>query len=405
MRIAARVNGKRFETVEIHGAGRRGRLIVPAGAGSFYAVYQGKQPKTGAWGKVVKPLGTDPTVAYVKYLDMAERDRQGLDPEAPAPIVVTRGDQANPLTRQVAWEHQVHTGTTWHEIFTAYQGEMRSHRLEGVLEESTVSRYMRSLNKFDTYLKIRGVDHAGSITSEFIEQFRKHRLEEGAKRAWVVDMRALNIVFNYAAKRKMIATNPVDVAEARKRMGKAGSNSKPFTPEEVVKLKKVLKDEEKLLFYLLLRTGMRASDIMDLRWSEVAKGRVIHMPKKTGRRTAAVVNIPMQPDLAEVIEAEREKRKPKPEDIVLLNFNTKSPYVWSRLYEHCQAIGRRAGITKVNPHRFRGRFVQDCQLLGCDISEVARLLGDTVKTVEKHYDFHTPERQAKTDAKLMAAAV
>jgi integrase/recombinase XerD len=298
-------------------------------------------------------------------------------------------------------EVNIMSGTAWTELSLAYQSEMRSHKLEGVLEESTEKRYLRSLTKFGAYLGTRQVEHAGSITTDLMEQFRKYRVEEGAKRAWSQDMRALNVLFKFAVKNKMIAANPVDVADARKRMGKASSNSKPFTKEEIAKLQRVLKDKEKLLFYLLLRTGLRAGDACSLRWSEIVNGRVMKMPKKTGRRTGAVVKIPMLPDLLEAVEAERKARKPKPEDLVLLNPNTKGPFIWSRLYERCQAIGRRAGVAKVNPHRFRGSFVLDCYLRGCDLGQVAAYLGDTVKTVSKHYDFFTEERQAQADEKLL----
>jgi integrase len=49
------------------------------------------------------------------------------------------------------------------------------------------------------------------------------------------------------------------------------------------------------------------------------------------------------------------------------------------------ALGRRAGVPHVHPHRFRDTFAVDMLLKGASPYDVAKILGDTVKTVEDHY--------------------
>jgi integrase len=49
------------------------------------------------------------------------------------------------------------------------------------------------------------------------------------------------------------------------------------------------------------------------------------------------------------------------------------------------AIGRRAGVQNANPHRFRDTFAVDLLSRGASPCDVAKLLGDTVETIEKHY--------------------
>jgi integrase len=49
------------------------------------------------------------------------------------------------------------------------------------------------------------------------------------------------------------------------------------------------------------------------------------------------------------------------------------------------ALGRRAGVPNVHPHRFRDTFAVDLLLRGASPYDVAKMLGDTIETVEKHY--------------------
>jgi integrase len=50
-----------------------------------------------------------------------------------------------------------------------------------------------------------------------------------------------------------------------------------------------------------------------------------------------------------------------------------------------KALGRRAGVANVHPHRFRDTFAVDMLARGASPYDVAKLLGDTVSTVEKFY--------------------
>ena len=49
------------------------------------------------------------------------------------------------------------------------------------------------------------------------------------------------------------------------------------------------------------------------------------------------------------------------------------------------ALGKRAGVPDAHPHRFRDTFAVDLLVRGATPYDVAKLLGDTVDTIEKHY--------------------
>jgi integrase len=56
-----------------------------------------------------------------------------------------------------------------------------------------------------------------------------------------------------------------------------------------------------------------------------------------------------------------------------------------RLYYRVLAIGSRGGVKNCHPHRFRSTFAVGMMNGGANALDVARLLGDTVETVVKHY--------------------
>jgi integrase len=56
-----------------------------------------------------------------------------------------------------------------------------------------------------------------------------------------------------------------------------------------------------------------------------------------------------------------------------------------RLYQRMLALGKRAGVLESHPHRFRDTFAVDFLAKGGSPYDVAKLLGDTVETIERHY--------------------
>jgi len=49
------------------------------------------------------------------------------------------------------------------------------------------------------------------------------------------------------------------------------------------------------------------------------------------------------------------------------------------------ALGKRASVPDAHPHRFRDTLAVDMLTRGASPYDVAKMLGDTIETVEKHY--------------------
>ena len=67
-----------------------------------------------------------------------------------------------------------------------------------------------------------------------------------------------------------------------------------------------------------------------------------------------------------------------------------------RLYQRMLALGKRAGVPDSHPHRFRDTLAVDMLARGATPYDVAKLLGDTIATVEKHYAPFVKELRERT---------
>jgi integrase len=139
-----------------------------------------------------------------------------------------------------------------------------------------------------------------------------------------------------------------------------------------------------LLAFLLLRcTGLRGGDAVALTWQEVRFDRR-EIERVTQKRKKKVI-LPLSVEFLFALEAEHERVKPQPTDRVLLNPSTNRPMTRPRLYERMLALGTRAGVAKAHPHRFRDTLAVDMLSRGASPYDFAKILGDTIDTVERHY--------------------
>jgi integrase len=113
--------------------------------------------------------------------------------------------------------------------------------------------------------------------------------------------------------------------------------------------------------------------------------------------------MPIHPELASVLRAEKSRRSPADSDTVLLNPLTGQAYdtKGKSLYRRMMAIGERLGIEETRPHRFRCTFAVDALLKGAQPIEIARLLGDKLETVVKSY-LPLSEAMSKSTRELLA---
>jgi integrase len=195
----------------------------------------------------------------------------------------------------------------------------------------------------------------------------------------------LRSFFNFCVKREWIEKSParhmeVPTIEQVER--------KPFEPEELEKIWEAVdqfpnwgiygegtRDRLRAFLLTLRWTGMRIGDCVQLEARKIVDGQITIRTTKNGKR----VSIPLHPDAREALEKIK---------------NGNRFYFWSgegtvksavsawertmkRLYKIC---GFRAHC-----HRFRHNFASELLAKGIPISEVAAVLGNSAKMVEKVY--------------------
>jgi integrase len=276
---------------------------------------------------------------------------------------------------------------TWRDLAAKFSAWTAQRVALGKLRDSTRARYLQTSKDFGVFLAERGVSALTDVTRALVEDFKAWRLKRVLEKKFsrggrgvVLDVAILHRVFAFAIDCELLTRNPVRLE------GRPGDESEhgaqPFKAEELTKLREAAGAD--LLAFLLLRwTGMRGSDVVGLRWGEIA-WEMREINRLTLKRHKRVI-LPIHKELFFALEVERDRRKPLLEDRVLVNPLTGKPLTRPRLYERMVALGRRAGVLDTHPHRFRDSFAVDLLARGASPYDVAKLLGDTVETLEKHY--------------------
>jgi integrase len=277
---------------------------------------------------------------------------------------------------------------TWTELADRFAAYMLQRVALDKMRESTRNRYAQTSKSFGEFLKSRAIVNLDDITRAVVADYKAWQLARvlGKKysrggRGVVLDTAILHRIFGYAlVECELITKNPVRLE------GRPGDNAErgaqPFKSAELAKLRAEA-GADMLAFLLLRWTGFRGSDAVGLRWEEI-DWETRELNRLTLKRRKRVL-LPIHQELFFALEIERDRRNPQPEDRVLLNPNSGRALTRPRLYQRLLAIGRRAGVQNANPHRFRDSFAVDLLCRGASPYDVAKLLGDSVDTIEKHY--------------------
>jgi integrase len=339
---------------------------------------------------------------------LSEGAGSGLWPDLkaslPASTFTRFADYAGATERLAAKEAEEAKRPTWHGLRTAFEAHLAERVSIGKLRESTAGRYRVTVREFGEFLGDREITLLQDITKPLVESFKAWRVERIKQKKFsrgatglVLDAAILHRLFSFALENEWTLKNPVRME------GRPGENpqggAEPFTGDDLARLRDHTGDD--LLAFLLLRwTGLRGSDAVALTWNEVHLERkeIERVTQKRGKK----VILPIHTELLFALEVERERRTPRPTDRVLLNPSTETPLSRPRLYERMLALGRRATVANAHPHRFRDTLAVDMLTRGASPYDVAKMLGDTIETVERHYTPFVRELRERVRAILEA---
>jgi integrase len=215
----------------------------------------------------------------------------------------------------------------------------------------------------------------------------------------------LHRILSFAVESGMLTVNPITLKHEAKPGKKPVNGARSFTAAELKALREHAGQD--LFTLLLLRwTGLRGSDVVNLRWRDIHfdRGTNGEIEVLTQKRSKIAI-VPLSTELRNALEeaAKRYGRKIQIDDFVLYNPETNKPFTsrW-RLYARMVALGERAGVNRATPHCLRDTFACDMLTRGASIFDVAKMLADTVETVEKSYAQFVPAARDAAQSKMDA---
>ena len=372
---------------------RKGFLIKRGG--TFYAVWnvKGKRFVKTTGQTVEKDAKTE--LARIMQPFLVEDDVRTLETvkarlEGTNTELIAIHDAANPpLTLSGAWA-----------AFIASQKRPDTGK-------ATLAQYEISWGRFWQWMKDNhpAVTFMRDVTPEIAGQFAGWLTTEGrSPNTFNKYMNVMALVFRTVKEAARLTGNPWEDIQRKKLDTTHGRRE--LTIEELRKVAAAATGDLRVLFALGIYTGLRLGDCATLRWVEadLARGRIVRIPNKTGRSNPKPVTIPLHPALAamlaEIPEADRTGYVlPR----IATDYARHSSYVTDRvqvLIKSCgiqttRAIeGRNVSQIEVGFHSLRHSFVSLCRAAGAPLSVVEAIVGHSSPAMTQHYT-HTGEAAAR----------
>jgi integrase/recombinase XerD len=240
----------------------------------------------------------------------------------------------------------------------------------GELALSTLRFYNGIAEKFFAYLHRQGVRKMDEITKTIIEDYLVQRTKGFSRSSLIMEIQVLRIIFKLAVEEEVIKVSPI---KDFRKIKEDDPDPDPFTAEEISRLDGIEKNPQDDLVYKLFRhTGMRRSDVADLRWTAIDWDAKL-LKWRTKKRGKQII-VPLVPDLYKSL-----KDGYLPDQDTVLGMGP------SKVYQIIKRIGRDAGVENVHPHRFRHSLSTELLAKGATLYDVARILGDNPETVSRYY--------------------
>lgn len=202
------------------------------------------------------------------------------------------------------------------------------------------------------------------------------------------ERRCLSTFFQWLENEDIIRKSPVKRTKALK---EEKGDKKPFSDEEVAKLREACSDErEKAIFELLLSSGMRVSELCGLSRDDMdMQGRECDVLGKGSKRRTCYFSAEAKLYMERYIES-RDDAEPA---LFVASSKPHARLKASSIERMMRNLGKRAGVSNVHPHRFRRTMATNNLRRGMKLEEIQQLLG--------HSNMDTTLIYAKVDKELL----
>ena len=224
------------------------------------------------------------------------------------------------------------------------------------------------------------------VTPLMIERFRKFKLEDGRTKSTCNRyLQLMKRMFNVAIEENYAEENPV--RKVKLYSEKDNLQERVLTEAEEGKLMETCSETLRVILVVALNTGMRKSEILNLKWHQVdLLARRIKVEKtKSGKVRFLPVNDVLFIDLS------RLKTTSRKNPFVFFNPDTGKPFL--DMKTGFKGACRRAGISNLRFHDLRHTFASRLVAKGVDIETLKELLGHHSITLTQRYIHSNEERK------------
>lgn len=218
------------------------------------------------------------------------------------------------------------------------------------------------------------------ITPQMIEKYKAVRLERVTPASVNRELACLKHMFTKAIEWGFIKANP---AKGVKRLKEPPGRLRYLKPEEVVALLDVCADHIRPIVVTALNTGMRKSEILNLRWSDVdLRNRKITVINAKNNETRVIpINQTLYQELLTLSE------KVKGEYV----FSGRNGHPYGDIKKGFSAALNRAGIEDFRFHDLRHTFGSHLVMQGVDLKTVQQVMGHKDIKMTMRYSHLSPE--------------
>ncbi|MBS1958306.1 MAG: tyrosine recombinase [Bdellovibrionales bacterium] len=262
----------------------------------------------------------------------------------------------------------------------------------------TLAAYERDLKQFDAHLNQK--EPVTAVTAD-IERFLKHlRTQEQKSTSIARKVSALKQFYKFLTKENLIKENPTLFIEAPVQSSKL---PKALDADAIGKILEavdrgkhtespLLATRDRAMIYLLYATGMRVSELLTVRVSQLdTEGGFV---KVMGKRSKERV-IPFAPIAGEHVLDYLTHVRPtfKPKSEVLFLGHTGAPLTRQAFWKTLKKIATDAGLDQnLHPHLLRHTFATDLLKSGMNLRSLQMLLGHADLQTTQIYTHVAPEK-------------
>jgi integrase/recombinase XerD len=265
------------------------------------------------------------------------------------------------------------------EATAAFLEHLRQKRVS----PATIRKFEILLDRLGTFTRNAQLR---TIDTPIVERFRNTWTWSALTTAKYIER--LRRFWKFAMKQKWVSENPALDLEMPKILPRQVA---PFEPDEVEKIEAEAKKNPRYyaMVLLLRHSGLRIADAVMLQRRRLKQGRLFLYTAKTG----APVWLPLP---ERVIEALANCPNGSHEFFFCTGEGKRATAV-TNWRDDLARLFRRAGIVHAHPHRFRHTLAASLLEQGVPLSEVAMVLGNSAKVVEKHYAGWNLARQKRLE--------